>query len=372
MKSSSGAYFIGLDHVRALAVLVVWAWHFIQIHESTTVAIFPLSFLTEGHSGVAIFMTLSGYLFAKLLAGKRIDYPAFIANRFIRLAPLLIFVIIVVGIEFVWRGGSLLQYLDTIAGGLVFPSLPNGGWSITVEFHFYVILPLLLVLQVRWKYALVGVLLTAIILRALIFQNAEGLQHLRVSQYEHVRSLEHYLAFFTIIGRIDQFLLGILAYQFQAHMRGRHLVAGVTALAFLTFQWVFDNHGGYDTKATNFWIIIPTIEGLTFGLLIAWYDTSFSHSTGRISKTVAAVGTYSYSIYLTHFFIVWELSTLINRYVCDLSNIYIALGFALITFPIMIPIGSVCYRAIELPFLIYRRKYIVTEPDRRTHAHPAT
>ena len=133
MKSSSGAYFVGLDHVRALAVLLVWTWHFVQIHEIPTVPVFPLSILSEGHSGVAIFMTLSGYLFAKLLAGKRINYAAFIVNRIYRLVPLLLFVVAVVGLEHLYRDGDLFEYARAIASGLILPTLPNGGWSITVE-----------------------------------------------------------------------------------------------------------------------------------------------------------------------------------------------------------------------------------------------
>ena len=91
MKSSSGQYYLGLDHVRALAAFMVFSWHFIDIHQGQNAPppIFPLTFLTEGHTGVALFMTLSGYLFAKLLDGKDINYFSFIWNRTLRLLPLL-------------------------------------------------------------------------------------------------------------------------------------------------------------------------------------------------------------------------------------------------------------------------------------------
>lgn len=83
MRSSSGAHFIALDHVRALAAFIVFAWHFTHAANDYPVAfdyvpaLFPFSILDEGHTGVALFMTLSGYLFAKLLDGKSIDYRAF-------------------------------------------------------------------------------------------------------------------------------------------------------------------------------------------------------------------------------------------------------------------------------------------------------
>src|SRR5947209_4560869 len=94
MRSSSGAHFIALDHVRALVAFMVVTWHFTHAGYGYPVpldyipAIFPFALLDEGHTGVALFMTLSGYLFAKLLDGASIDWKAFIWNRVVRLLPL--------------------------------------------------------------------------------------------------------------------------------------------------------------------------------------------------------------------------------------------------------------------------------------------
>src|SRR5271169_6463136 len=101
MRSSSGTHFIALDHVRALAAFMVFAWHFTHglggypIPFDYVPALFPFSLLDEGHTGVALFMTLSGYLFAKLLDGKSINYLAFLWNRVLRLFPLLLVVILI-------------------------------------------------------------------------------------------------------------------------------------------------------------------------------------------------------------------------------------------------------------------------------------
>src|SRR5260221_4610342 len=95
MRSSSGAHFIALDHVRAVPIFMVFAWHFTHARNGYPVpfdyvpALFPFSVLDEGHTGVALFMALSGYLFAKLLDGKSIDYLRFLLYRALRLLPLL-------------------------------------------------------------------------------------------------------------------------------------------------------------------------------------------------------------------------------------------------------------------------------------------
>src|SRR3990167_4468867 len=208
MRSSTGAHFIALDHVRALAAFMVFAWHFTHASNGYPVpfdyvpSLFPFALLDEGHTGVALFMTLSGYLFAKLLDGKSISYPAFLWNRVLRLVPLLLLVILAVGIKTYLVGGDLVAYAYSIAKGAVLPSLPNGGWSITVEFHYYLVLPLLLWMLRKSRLLPLCIVVAAVALRFLWYRERGEIQS---------------LAYWTIVGRIDQFVLGMLAYQFRAH-----------------------------------------------------------------------------------------------------------------------------------------------------------
>ena len=354
MKSSIGTYFIALDHVRAVAAFIVFTWHFIHVNNGQLAPppVFPLSLLTEGHTGVALFMTLSGYLFAKLLDGKRIKYASFICNRFLRLVPLLFVVIILVAFQRYLAGYDLFNYAkDEIAAGIIKPSLPNGGWSITVEFHFYLMLPVLLFLTDKWKYSLIFVLLAAVIMRVMLHQELGQIQD---------------LSFHTIIGRVDQFLLGILGYQFRKNISRKHFLAFSTFLIFAAFYWYFDSKGGFYVSPSYpspslIWIYLPTIEGTAYALAITWYDNSFKHSAGKVSRFVALIGTYSYSIYLLHFFVVFELSKAINLFVVDLSNIHIAMLLSFFCFFLMVPTGYISYTFIESPFLKFRRKYIIED-----------
>ncbi len=184
MRSSSGVHFIALDHVRALAAFMVFAWHFTHGPNGYPVpfdyvpALFPFSLLDEGHTGVALFMTLSGYLFAKLLDGKSINYPAFLWNRILRLFPLLVVVILIVGIEVFLIGGSISSYFYLIAKGALFPTLPNGAWSITVEFHYYLILPLFLWMLRKSKLLPISIIIAAIALRFFIHHERGEVQSL--------------------------------------------------------------------------------------------------------------------------------------------------------------------------------------------------
>jgi len=362
MRSSTGAHYIALDHVRALAAFMVFTWHFTHGSNGYPVLyndaplLFPLSLLDEGHTGVALFMTLSGYLFAKLLDGKTIHYGSFLWNRCLRLLPLLFLVIVIVGIrEFIalqkFSGEDVIAYSIFIAKGAVLPTLPNGGWSITAEFHFYLVLPLFLWMLRRSKFLPFSIVIAAIMLRVALY-----------SIYGQVQSF----AFLTIIGRIDQFALGMILYQFRSSIAGRHIIAVATMTAFTLFYWYFDWHGGFYNypfypSPYRFWIFIPTIEGLAYAVCIAWYDSSFSPSTTGVSRFIGRIGEYSYSIYLLHFFVVLYAARFVQERVMDISGFYPACMWAMVFFLLMMPVSYLSYRFIESPFLKLRKRYIIAQ-----------
>lgn len=354
MKSSSGEYFQALDHVRALAAFTVFAWHFFHFNDGQFAQplIFPLSLFTEGHTGVAMFMTLSGYLFAKLLDGRPIVYTAFLWNRFLRLAPLLTCVILLIAARR-WYVGSLDgDFVKSILGGPIYPTLPNGGWSVTVEAHFYVILPLLLYLGSRSKYFLLCALLAPIAARWSIY---------------HAYGDVQFLAYSTLVGRIDQFVLGMFAFRMRPMFKGRGYVVLLTSLGFLSFWYAFDRNGGFYGSIESHspvWIYLTTLEGLAYASFIAWYDASFGYRDSRWAKFAALIGTYSYSIYLLHFFVVFRMPAFIDRHLLDLSNRYVLLAMSLAGFLAMVPLAYLSYRFIEAPFLKYRVRYLRSGEDR--------
>lgn len=311
--------------------------------DSVPVPVYPLSILVEGHTGVALFMVLSGYLFAKLLGGKTINYRYFIWNRFLRLAPLLLLVIAIVVYQKYQLGRNMGDYLIHLLSGVWKPALPNGGWSITIEFHFYLLLPFLLFINSRWKYSLMLALLAAIITRFVLYQELENIRD---------------LSYRTIIGRIDQFLLGMMAFRLREQIAKKHIFVIASLAGFLAFYSYFALIGGFGKAPASMWVYLPTIEGAIYALMIAWYDNSFKHSTGRVSRFIALIGQYSYSIYLLHFFFVFGAFTFISNNIYPLSNIYINLIFSSICFLLMVPIAYLSYTFFEMPFLRFRIKYV--------------
>ncbi len=358
MRSSSGEHFVALDHVRALAALLVFVWHFthagtgypVPFEYVPPLPLFFMAVLDEGHTGVALFMSLSGYLFARLLNNRNIHYGWFLWNRAIRLLPMLVLVVAMAGALAFWQGQDMGAFWQSVRDGWYLPTLPNGGWSITVEFHYYLVLPLLLWLLRRSRWLLLCVVAVAMVLRySLWVRNGE------------VQTL----AYATLVGRIDQFVLGMLAFHCRSLWVGRHLRVWGLLAAFALFYWYFDGKGGFYLNprfpsGDGLWVLMPTMEGFAWGALIAWYDGSFAHDgRSRFSQVVAAAGAYSYSIYLLHFFVVFQMARLVHVHVADLSNFYLACAWAVVGFGCMLPAGYVSYRFVEAPCLALRRRYII-------------
>jgi peptidoglycan/LPS O-acetylase OafA/YrhL len=343
MRSTGGAYYAGLDHVRALAAFLVVFWHFAHWDQGYPVPFGQASILApldEGHLGVSLFMTLSGYLFAKLIGERKIRYLPFLWNRGIRLIPLLAVVLYLYAAQ---RGLEWGPYFRLLAGGAIFPTLPNAGWSITAEAHFYLLLPFLLaVIRPRPKFVLflVG---ASIALRLFLYFAGFDIQ---------------LLAYRTILGRFDQFALGIAAYQ----MRGE--VTGKRALSALALLWgsyaVFDWMGGYYSFPTPaVWVLLPTIEGLTIATMIAWYDRNPIQWRGM--WVVRKAGEYSYSVYLLHFFVVAQAAAFVDEHVMRMPTVLHALPWGVLFFLIMVAVGHVSWRLIEEPPLRLRRPYFAEE-----------
>lgn len=359
MKSSSSKYLSRLDHLRFFAALLVLVWHathYKNITSTSYVPLWPLSVFEEGHTGVALFMTLSGFIFQALCRGHDIKYFEFIRNRVLRIAPLF-----VVWTLFLFYTGNVdpVKLFVAILGLIDQGTVPGVGWTIIIEFQFYLIFPFLLVFNQKYglRY-LVGLVVLAIIFRFGVWYTKETVQA---------------LSYWTIFGRIDQFILGMIGcelYHRYSKSLGNPFILVGLAISWLSFFQLFNslggyyNNGGYPTLSP-IWIYFPTLEGLLYSLITASYLSLENPIPKVIDRSLAWMGTLSYSFYLNHLFIIEIMYKVSTTYGLKPVGFGQGLLFAVfVCLPVLTVVSAITYKLIEQPFLSLRRNYLYRPAER--------
>lgn len=356
MQSSSGRYRPSLDQMRGVASYLVFCWHFVHVDDVLSVrggdaAIWPLSMISMGYIGVAMFMVLSGYLFAALTMDRQVHWPTFMRNRVLRLAPLLVFALSLALLKSHLKGEDL-GLGERLLWGWLLPVLPQGAWSITVECHFYALLPLLLWLGRGRPWAWAALIVAAMALR--------GALHARGAPIDYLSSL-------TIVGRIDQFLAGMLMWQFKDALRGRWIIPAVAFLGFSAFMSYIDHVGAPSEPGLHplaLWVILPTIEAIGFALLIGWWDVRRDGGQpGLVGRFWALSGRVSYSMYLLHTFWVFQVARWCHERLHAHWAPESAIALATLLFAMSVPVAMLSHRFVEVPFLLLRKAYVTPRPQ---------
>jgi peptidoglycan/LPS O-acetylase OafA/YrhL len=172
-----------------------------------------------------------------------------------------------------------------------------------------------------------------------------------------------HIAYWTICGRIDQFVFGMLFALVPVRRELLRVIAGVSLMGFLTLWHVFDRMGGFYNQTgapstSMLWIFIPTVEAVTYGSLIAWYDGSSFRMPAWLDRALAKTGEYSYSIYLLHFFPIVLLRDIFWERMGHADDFFLALIAANLAFLAFVPVAGLSYNYFEKFFLVYRKPYL--------------
>jgi peptidoglycan/LPS O-acetylase OafA/YrhL len=174
----------GLDVLRGVAVLSVFAFHGLKLHLPEAASMGPYvrqlgSTVSFGWLGVNLFFLLSGFLITGILIDtrKRTNYwKSFYLRRVLRIMPLYLVVLVVIRLA---NGSSWLYIFLCLVNLANFANLRMPGeaygplWSLAVEEQFYLVWPFVvrrLSLRALGAICIVGILITPI-LRALSVAN---------------------------------------------------------------------------------------------------------------------------------------------------------------------------------------------------------
>jgi len=379
VRSPNIRYLVGLDHLRAFAALLIVFYHGLHL-----LSFFPRSvghdpyrywihtynpfvaLLEEGHTAVALFMVLSGFVFSVAAAGKEIDYFSFLKNRFLRIYPLFVFMLLV-GSSAYASSYTFLGALQSLFFQADFQGAAETGsfsrmfWAVGVEFQFYLLFPFLhRFLErhgMRWAASAIAV--------CLVF---------RLMATLHGTTNARDIAYWHLIGRLDQFLIGMVTARLFLRLRHTRLPWGWLSLAstvvVLSVIVAFNQLGGYP-KIALWKIAWPTVEALAWAPLLLTYTSFADRIPSAVSRPLAAIGSISYSLYLLHVPCIAILPRLFKPVFANDPNVASQLYVALVILPVLIPLAALSYYVVERPFLGLRVRYL-REPVATSTHHSTT
>ncbi|MBC9904755.1 acyltransferase family protein [Achromobacter xylosoxidans] len=356
-ESKNIAYSSRLDHLRFIAAALVIYYHShtdaFGLGRSTYN---PLrAFVEQGHTGVALFMVLSGYLLTSIGWGRHLNYFEFMRNRVLRIYPLYLLCVIfmLTGWKDRYTFEQALSLFFPFVNSLAHVDLPAFGhlWTIAVELQFYLLFPFLLLFATKYgvKY-LLGILAIFI-----FFKYAYWTWNGTVTN----------AAYLTLLGRMDQFLIGMMLAIFAKHfIKPGFTLSPLYLAASLVFlggvmSW-FGGNGGMVGSLGNsiFMVFWPATEAIAWGALIVTYAHAALRLPSWYDSPLARLGQLSFSIYCLHYVVIGVTKNIwapTGLYQGSLSDLLVHV--TMLTVPAVVLVCMFTYGLVEAPFLQLRKKY---------------
>jgi peptidoglycan/LPS O-acetylase OafA/YrhL len=169
----------------------------------------------------------------------------------------------------------------------------------------------------------------------------------------------HDLSYWTIFGRIDQFLIGMaaaLAYRVW-YDKPLGFLCPLMACVMLALLFIYNQAGGLPNSHP--WKIIwPSVEALGWAGFIIGYLKLAPRLPRPVSKALASIGEISFSMYLLHVCVIAAVLQL-GPLTFGLGPVGASLmnGLCLVL-PGTIAVSWMTFRLIERPFLRMRVRYL--------------
>jgi peptidoglycan/LPS O-acetylase OafA/YrhL len=312
--SGKNTKLFGLDHLRALAISLVFLFHYGTLfsHPDWTSEVGRF-----GWTGVDLFFVLSGYLiasqlFAKIEAGNNISIGSFYLKRFFRIIPAYLLVVSIYFLfPFVREREALaplwkyLSFTQNLGLDLRTEGTFSHAWSLCIEEQFYLLLPLILSALAYYKKMNLG---PTIFLFLFLFGFAVRLYSYQnlVANGTDPDNFEIYWLkwiYYPTYCRLDGLLVGVgiaALNQFRPGIWKR--ISKFGNLLLCTSLCVLVGAYFLCLDQSSFWasVIGFPLVSIGYGLMVlgAISPTSILYKAGpAISSRIA---TLSYAVYLTH------------------------------------------------------------------------
>jgi peptidoglycan/LPS O-acetylase OafA/YrhL len=369
-NSTQPKKFYGLDHLRALAIIMVFSFHYCIISNGEPSWLNNISQL--GWTGVDLFFVLSGFLissqlFEEIKRTGGFSYKTFFLKRCFRILPAYWTVL---AIYFCFPAFHEREALSPLWKFLTFTqnfglNLKNEGtfshaWSLCVEEHFYFFLPLTLLLLLRFPkffkkcfWFLPVLFILGIFIRYYSFQHfyapnagSPGAGYL---WYQYI--------YYPTWCRLDSLLIGVTIaaiYCFFPAAWNRIAKLGnwlflFTSIVFIIAWYYLSNPGSLWASVLGF-----SLVALGWGFLVAASISPKSILYKWKSRTTAFIAAISYAVYLSHKGIIHLTSLWLEKEIHSGALFFISVLTSLVA-------AYLLHLAIEKPFMRWRQKIIKPE-----------
>jgi peptidoglycan/LPS O-acetylase OafA/YrhL len=369
----------GLDHLRALAILLVFVYHYGRLFASpqwvTTIGKF-------GWTGVDLFFVLSGYLiasqlFAKTAAPEGISFKDFFIKRFFRIIPAYLVVVAIYFLFPVCREreapAPLWKYLtftQNLGLDLRHQGTFSHAWSLCIEEQFYLLLPIVLIILSYFKALKKGWILIVLFF-VIGFAARLYCWYTLVVPYAADDSFWMYWykwIYYPTYSRLDGLLLGIsiaAVFQFRPALKEKiqqHgntlLFASILLLAAAYFVCI--NEQSFGASIFGF-----TLVDIGYGVMVLGAVSSSSFLYKRRSFLTTRLAALSYAVYLTHKIVIHLIQQyLVTEKIDKESNtmLFMCVMGSLLA-------GYLLNILIEKPFLRMREKLIILRHEKTNERH---
>lgn len=357
----------GLDHLRAFAIILVFFFHYYIVSGGEPEWLPDVA--SFGWTGVDLFFVLSGFLissqlFLQIKQGQLISFKVFFLKRLFRIVPAYLATVAIYfcfpyfrekeALPPVWKFLTFTQNFDL--------DLKDYGtfshcWSLCVEEHFYLFLPLILLFLQTSKWfskafwLLIGLFVFGFAIRFYSFN------YLYLPKIDAENSWMYWYKYiyYPTYNRLDGLLVGVSIagiYQFLPHFWSRLSKYGnqfiVVSLGVLAGAYFMCE----DLLTFNVSLFGFPLIALGFGLLVvgAISPTSFLYKTN--SKITTFIANLSFAIYLTHKGIITATHKLLKDFEIEHN---VMLLICIIT---CILGAYILHLAVEKPFMKMRKKVI--------------